>query len=351
MRLFALLLAAVAVLALPSLAVADATGPTLRFKAPLAGATVKVGTVVISMAVGDADGIQRVAFLDGGKQFANVKVAPWQAKWDTRLVAQGLHDLRVLAYDLQGNQSQASIEVLVGAPTAPAWAGDFSTWDLSQWQGAFGGVFAMSEDRITVGAAPGAPGAAAGRFEVQQGDQPVSGGDRAEVLMQDPRVNGMRTGDMPRYYRWMTYLPEDFTFDSRWITLTQWHQSKIAGPSPLKLALDGRSGELQIHSREFPGDAPDVLAAVDAAPGTWHEFVVGIDWSPDAAEGWVEAWHDGEPVLPRTARATQYALADGTPVNNHFKQGLYRDATIPFAQSVFLRGTEIGPTLLSVTSP
>jgi hypothetical protein len=297
-----------------------------------------------------ARNVTRVQFLADNKIFAVDKAAPFDATWDASATADGRHEVVAVATLPDGSTSRDRVEVVSGQPTAPLWNGDFQTGDLSQWQGKYFSSASLFGDRLQVLPAPGADGYAA-RFEVRQGDRPVnSGGDRNELIEQDRTINGAMPWAGPRWYAWSVYIPADYNSDRRWQTITQWHQSQLPAPSPLKVMLDDTDTSFVLASRPAP-DAPDDvdLARVPLVKGEWHRWVVGVDWSNDPRVGWVEAYVDGRQVLPRTYRATQFSLADGTPVPNHFKQGLYRDRTIPAPQVLYLRDTRVGVTMGSVT--
>lgn len=324
---------------------AQARSP-LQITAPSGGARVAQAATVATAA---ADRVAKVQFLVDNKIFATDRTPPFSAGWNAVPAAVGRHELKAIATLSDGSRAVDRVEVVHGAPTAPLWVGDFQTGDLSQWQGRYFSSASLFGDRLQVGPAPGAPGYAA-RFEVRQGDRPVaSGGDRNELIEQDRTINGMVPGDGPRWYAWSTYIPADYNSDSRWQTITQWHQSQVSAPSPLKVMLEDDDNTFVLASRPAPGAPDDVeLARVPVVRGQWHRWVVGVDWSNDPRDGWVEAYVDGRQILPRTYRATQFSLPDGTPVPNHFKQGLYRDRTIAAPQALYLRDTRVGLTLGSV---
>jgi hypothetical protein len=100
--------------------VVDRFAPTVRIDAPLGG-TVS-GTVVISASASDNVAVAGVAFFDGATQIGVEDVAaPFQAAWNTTLVADGSHQLLAVARDASGNTASSGLTVSVlntGPPSA-----------------------------------------------------------------------------------------------------------------------------------------------------------------------------------------------------------------------------------------
>ena len=321
----------------------------MAITSPAPGA--RVGeSVPVTVAVGSELNVSRLQILADARSFVTIRERPYTASWDAGDAAVGRHELKAFATLADGGVVIDRVEVVVGRPAEPLWTGDFSTGDFSQWQGPYGAEASLGGDRLRIVRPPG--GGYAARFEVRTGDRPVDqGGDRNELVNQDREVNGVAEGDGPRWYAWETYVPEDYPSDPGYQTITQWHQSQRPAPSPLKVMLVGGDKTFALRGRETPEEPDVTLASVPLERGRWHRWVVGVDWSPDPAEGWVEAYFDGRQVLSRTQRATQYRTADGTAIFNAFKQGLYRDKAITVTQALLLRGTRIGLTLESVGGP
>lgn len=93
--------------------------PDLRFESPQT--VVQVGeTVPIQIAAADPDpggGVSSVAFIVGGRQVAQSDRAPHQFSWKARSV--GVHRLRAIAKDNDGNQSSVDLSVSVVANAPP----------------------------------------------------------------------------------------------------------------------------------------------------------------------------------------------------------------------------------------
>lgn len=302
--------------------------------APAAGAHV-ANAVTVRATATPARSIRQVVFLIDGRRFATDRHAPFRATWDASGTAPGLYGVRAIAYTRDGRRSPAARREVAVGDAPPLWTGG-----IAQWSQRFHARYSVASDRIQVFDPP--RGAPVTRFEVRHGDRPTAGGARAELAMFDRRVNGMEPGAAARYYGWQTYLPEDYPATRDWQTLAQWHQSHgPPAPSPLKLSLVRESGEFALAGRAAHGADEEWLYTAPATRGVWHSFVLGVRWSADAREGWVELWHNGRKVLERTHRSTQYRLADGSPIPNAFKHGLYRSPAIPFTQVVYHRDLRV----------
>jgi len=95
----------------------DTTAPTVSLTAPANNSTV-AGKITVSATATDAGGISRVEFsLDGALQAA-VNAAPYGYTLDTTTLTNGSHLLLAKAYDVAGNQGQASLTLLVNNSSA-----------------------------------------------------------------------------------------------------------------------------------------------------------------------------------------------------------------------------------------
>jgi hypothetical protein len=97
-----------------------ATGPAVTITSPAGGATVS-GDVNIAANATDADGVQRVWFYVDDVYLRSDASAPYAAGWNAAAASAGPHTIRVRAYDLIGNYTDATISVSVtaGDTTAP----------------------------------------------------------------------------------------------------------------------------------------------------------------------------------------------------------------------------------------
>lgn len=217
---------------------------------------------------------------------------------------------------------------LVLSATPPAWIGDFETGNTSQWNGR---AQAMAPDRLQV-----VERAIQGRYALQATVKPGdlhSNGARAEVLLDRPRFC---EGD-ESWFRWSTKFPEDFRTSPRWHIWTQWHQEADNGGSPpLEFALQGEELHLRVQGRQYDARGDWTGGIVWRAPlqrGVWHEYLLHVKWSTRPEAGFLELWVDGRLELARIYHGT--LDVDGVV---YLKQGLYRDRTITWDQTVYHDG-------------
>jgi Bacterial Ig domain/Glycosyl hydrolase catalytic core len=100
----------------------DRTAPSVSWKTPAAGATVK-GTIQGSgceVAAGDNRGVQRVVFKVDGATLNTDSSARWTCTFNSTQVADGSHTLTAIAYDSAGNSRSTSRTVTVANVVAPA---------------------------------------------------------------------------------------------------------------------------------------------------------------------------------------------------------------------------------------
>ena len=102
---------------------ADTTAPSVSWKSPSAGVTVKGnldGGSGCEANASDDHGVSTVVFkLDGATLNTEVE-APWNCHFDTTKVSDGSHTLTATAYDAADNSRTASITVNVSNAVAPA---------------------------------------------------------------------------------------------------------------------------------------------------------------------------------------------------------------------------------------
>ena len=222
-----------------------------------------------------------------------------------------------------------SVALLAAADASAGvlWRGDFDSGDLAQWTGRAQYAEAPApSDRLRV--VPGDNGHYL-QATVRPGDL-HSNGARAEVVLAKPMF---REGD-EAWFRWRTMFPADFQSTDKWIVWTQWHQTLPLGNGgpPVAFELHGQQLRLRLQAGLYDakGDwSGGVVWRGTLDRGHWHTYVLHVKWSQDPRVGFVELWTDGQRVLPLTPHST--LDTDGVV---YLKQGLYRDRTIPFAQSV-----------------
>lgn len=199
-----------------------------------------------------------------------------------------------------------AVALLAASPALGAirWRGDFETGDLSQWTKAQ----AVAADRLTVVRDPVRQGSYALKVVVRQGDDPINAsGNRGELVDTTYQPEGSEA-----YYRWSTLFDPSFPSVPTWQLFAQWHQIEDSGSPPMELYVYGEELRFRLAQRQV-WRAPLVR-------GVWHDFVLHVKFSDDPRRGFVELWHQGEKVLPKTYAATR--------ANDYLKLGLYRDDSI-----------------------
>jgi regulation of enolase protein 1 (concanavalin A-like superfamily) len=92
---------------------ADTTPPNVAFTAPASGATVS-GSVSVRATATDNVGVAGVRFaVDGSTLGIEDTSAPYEATWNTTLLANGSHTLAAEARDLAGNRRTATLTIVV----------------------------------------------------------------------------------------------------------------------------------------------------------------------------------------------------------------------------------------------
>jgi hypothetical protein len=202
-----------------------------------------------------------------------------------------------------------------------AWRGDFETGTLTQWDN---GVQAKDASRVAVVSAPLRQGKYAARFEVRPGDNNVAGsgtGERAEVLAKASTTDGVEGHES--YWAWSTYFPS--TFDAPmggWNAFTQFHHTGPTGQANMMFAVaDMKSLTLRVMGGDPNAPARKDFVLAPLQKGAWYDLVLHVKWSASASTGFVEAWINGNRVVPKTFTPTLYS-----GMSAYAKQGYYRSA-------------------------
>lgn len=96
----------------------DTTSPTVRLVNPVPGSVVN-GRIALEASAEDGSGISQVQFFVDGQLFGTKEVAPYSIEWDTSLVAEGVHSIKVVAKDAVGRLSEHVAEVTVSRAPPP----------------------------------------------------------------------------------------------------------------------------------------------------------------------------------------------------------------------------------------
>ncbi|WP_257454897.1 polysaccharide lyase [Archangium lipolyticum] len=216
------------------------------------------------------------------------------------------------------------------ASASVVWKGDFETGNLSQWDR----EQSVASNRLLVVNSPVREGRYALKVTVHQGDDPINAsGNRNELLYLDRAAPGTEY-----FYKWSTLFPKSFPRSSKWALFTQWHHDGNGGSPPLEFYVV----DDQINLR-MGGQNGKIVWRAPVQREHWNDFILHVKWSPDANTGFVELYHDGKVVLPKTKVATQYSGQ-----RNYLKMGLYRDSSIAPTGIVFHDGFAMATTLADV---
>jgi len=219
------------------------------------------------------------------------------------------------------------------ASAEEAWRGDFETGNISQWTRAQ----SVASSRLQVVTDVVREGRYALKATVRQGDDPIgASGNRNELLY----ISEEKPGSV-WFYKWSTLFPKNYPSADSWQVFAQWHQNGCCGSPPLEFFVRGEEMNLRVG-----GSDGDVVWQGGLNRGQWHDFVLEVKWSSSAKTGYVQLWHNGKRVLPKTYGATQY----GKEVN-YLKLGLYRDESIRPEASVYHDGFIMASKLEDVMPP
>jgi subtilisin family serine protease len=96
----------------------DPTPPTVAITSPVEGATVE-GSLLITTAASDNFGVQRVELYAGSTLLTTDTQAPYLWSWATRTLPNGPYTLTAKAYDVAGNVSVSTVNVVVDNDFTP----------------------------------------------------------------------------------------------------------------------------------------------------------------------------------------------------------------------------------------
>ena len=245
------------------------------------------------------------------------------------------------------------------------WRGDFDSCDFSQWQS----VQQATKARARIARShTSSSGGCSARIETQPNDWTAEG-QRTELFARGgPDYPDGQEG-AERFYGWSVlfrsdefplYLPgPGYRFDQRRNTIMQLKRAGT-GPPPISLAVEGDAWRLNAASCD--NKRHDDLYRAPLVRDAWQHFVLRVKNSPDPAVGFVELWHNGRLVLPRTHVATMHvvdpALAATDPAActspgrrlqpNYLKIGMYRMPRTSVTQALYNDGMRVGKSYEAV---
>ncbi|MDX6424270.1 MAG: hypothetical protein QOI67_1741 [Gaiellaceae bacterium] len=210
--------------------------------------------------------------------------------------------------------------------SSSAWEGDFETGNVSQWAG----VFEMQAGRVSVVQSPVRQGRYAARFEVRAGDHVNGWGGERALIYTTPDVAGIREG-VEQWWSWSTYFVPGFRPVSdarwpRWNIFSEWHHTGSTGEANImftvatdsreRIMLSANGGDV---ARSFQWWTNTWFELAPLKTGKWYDFIFHVKWSESPAQGFVEAWVDGQHTVGRTPTATLYTGKRAYPVQGYYR--------------------------------
>lgn len=262
-----------------------------------------------------------------------------------RLAAVSALALVLLATSCSSRDS--SVPVRPSLPVGPEvmWVGDLETGDLSQfkktpWNITRGGQAPeVVDDPDFVREGNYALKVGIPTAETDENSDGACCDPRAEL---EPDIADIRSGD-DLWFGFSVKPAPDFPADQDWQVITQWKQEADGSPA-ISMTVD--DGKYLLEGGEgHPGDVePFKRELGPASPGEWTDWVVHIKFSPEAANGFVEVWRNGEQVLSRFSppSGTMYPGEGGEDAESYLKTGYYRDGDISRPGVLYFDGWRVG---------
>jgi len=168
-------------------------------------------------------------------------------------------------------------------------------------------------------------GQAAARLHLRRDDPRVEQGMRAEL-----KRYGLFPMKRERWYGYSLFVPSDYQADdispeivTQWHDIPDFHLGETWRPPALSLVMSNgnwtieqiwESSDPSVSEKSARASIP--LGAVET--GRWHDWVFHLKWSPEA-DGLLEVWHDGRPVVSKTGPNTY-----DDAIAPFFKLGIYK---------------------------
>ena len=195
------------------------------------------------------------------------------------------------------------------APPPVRWRGDMETGGLGQWG------YLLNARGVSVVSSPVAQGRYAARVELRPDDLWPNGLNRVE-LEHKPAPDTVGEGRQT-FFAWSLFVPAALSASRHqigyWESYPSYRQIMALEARGRALAFVTRLPEEQVH-----WTASDALT-----PNVWHRVVMRVGWSVDPAQGFVDVWFDGAPVVVHAGARTLWDAP------NFVHVGLLRDRPEP----------------------
>jgi len=207
--------------------------------------------------------------------------------------------------------------------TTPVFADDFENGIAAEWRRE-----TCCDHSVRVMDAPQRSGRVA-RFEVRRSDPNVAGNKRSEIALR-PEPRGEE-----RWYRFSTFLPDDWQHDAVGEIIAQWHgapdldlgEGFTQGGPPLSLHVSGNQmyilsqwdpNPVTYRREPAPGKGSERVWQGRFRRGEWIDWVFRVRWSYEG-DGRLQVWRNGEQIVDRQGPNT-YNDQRGV----YFKIGIYK---------------------------
>jgi hypothetical protein len=194
---------------------------------------------------------------------------------------------------------------------------------------------------------PVAQGKHAWQLEVRDGDN--SWGERCEIGMGNPSKSGFplfNEGD-ERWISFQVYLPDDYPINTPdWNVMFQIHQQGDGGCPPVALHVENGQYKLFNSARNTYVLQTTQMWSAPAQLDHWAKFTIHIMNSTDDSKGFVEMFGDLDGtgvkrLMDKTYTHTMTKDANGQPMVNHARVGIYRNPAIPGTAHILFDGFSI----------
>lgn len=235
------------------------------------------------------------------------------------------------------------------AQSSTSWSGNFQNGKLTQWTRAVavpGDVeIVRSVHRETAYAA---------KITLHPGDRPTATNERAELLASRGDADGVSGASV--WYGWSILFPSGFTPAPGFNIFTQWLGARDSpdcaqyrSPNIALKTIVTSSTTAPTYVFKVQGGPASCFATRRVYPvgtlarGVWHDFVLHVVWSSDAAKGLVSIWVDGRWIVQNVHEPTLWAGSRGV----FLKQGVYRRPART-VETVYLAATKRGHSFSAV---
>lgn len=163
------------------------------------------------------------------------------------------------------------------------------------------------------------------KFELNKMDSDVANSKRAELT-----TSAEKTPNVERWYKFSTYLPQNYAIDSLPEILAQWHEipdfrlGETWRSPPVSLQIDKSRWIVRILSSNLKVNTNKSLSTNETLnisnikTGVWTDWIFHIFFSYDN-DGFVQVWQNGELIIDY--KGPNYYNDEKGP---YFKIGLYK---------------------------